>query len=113
MIRTHALSVDFIVIPGEDLGEERGERAEGVVAVVVIADAAAHFEMRAERFFFDENKENYKEEEKRKHERARTMVLHPRLCKRSRTHEGCAQSHSLSFVVRVFVRVVLVVVPLV
>ena len=63
--------------------------------------------------FFDENKENYKEDERRKHERARTMVLHPRLCKRSRTHEGCAQSHSLSFVVRVFVRVVLVVVPLV
>jgi hypothetical protein len=75
--------------------------------------AAAHFAMRAERFFFDENKENYIEEERRKHERARTMVLHPRLCKRSRTHEGCAQSHSLSFVVRVFVRVVLVVVPLV
>ena len=94
------------------MGEERGERAEVVVAVVVVADAAAHFEMRAERFF-DENKENYKEEERRKHERARTMVLHPRLCKRSHTHEGCAQSHSLSFVVRVFVRVVLVVVPLV
>jgi hypothetical protein len=33
------------------LGEERGERAEGVVAVVVVSTAAAHFAMRAERFF--------------------------------------------------------------